>query len=198
MPRGLAPGHGVTWYCSHTDSDLTAARWSLPPATGPRYYTLEGGAFWRSPLRRITNPWQTSDFQRSLNLYIGLYVVLGLEVSRLVASPTQDAGPGWPPTRQALVLAAWGEMAPSRDVLRRAQPTPALPAPAPRFLFREEGSRAQAEKTYLAGPRVPEGGRAGCQEPVLGTWQDVRCHASQDSKPWVQVPMSKLTCKMRF
>lgn len=115
-----------------------------------------------------------------------------------MASPTQDADPGWLLTRQALVLAAWGDMAPSLDVLRRAQPTPTLPTPAPRFLLREEGSRAQAEKTYLAGHRVPEGVRAGCQEPVLDMWQGVRCHANQDSKSWVQVPMSQLTCKIRF
>ena len=165
MPRGLAPRHGT---CSHARSGLTAAGWPLPPATGPMHCTLDGGVFWRSPLRRLTNPWQTSDSQRSLNLCIGLCLVLGLGVSGQVASPNQDADPGWPPTRRAIVLLAWSghgyHQAPSQDALGRAQPTPTLPIPAPRFLLRAEDSRAQAERTDLAGPRVPEGGR----EPVLG------------------------------
>lgn len=82
-----------------------------------------------------------------------------------MASRNQDADPGWPRTRHATVLLAWSghgyHQAPSRDALGRAQPTPTLPTPVPRFLLRAEDSRAQAERTGLAGPRVPEGGRAG-------------------------------------
>lgn len=171
---------------SHTHLGLTAAGWPLPPVTVPKHCTLDRGVFWRSPLRHLTNFQQTSGSQRSLNLFMGLCLVLGLKVRGQVARPYQDADPGWPPTRHAMVLPAW-----SRDSVTKPH------SEMPLGMHSQLQLSPQRHPTSCSGPRqrgqTKQG--LGCQrvgEQILGRWQDVRPPMSQDSKPLLRAPFSLL------